>query len=124
MILIPQQENGVKKEPMTREGFRASLMQTFEQCLAISDAKNTDYAVGSDPFLNFRHVESLGLCSIQVGMLVRLSDKMGRIANLIASDKPPSVTNESVDDTIMDAINYLAILRAYRVSEGLVGGLE
>lgn len=109
---------------MKREAFRESLKATFDTCLSISDAKNADYASNSDPFGNFRHVESFGLCSIQVGMLVRLSDKMGRIANLIVADKAPEVSGESIDDTILDAINYLAILRAYRISEGLNTGLE
>lgn len=97
---------------MNRERFHEHVGDTFNQCLEISKAKNADYAASEDPFANFRQVENLGLCSVQQGIMVRLSDKITRICNLL--DRPAAVADEAVEDTIRDAINYLAILAAYR----------
>lgn len=41
-----------------------------------------------------------------MGILVRLSDKMERLINLITKNKNPSVKSESVDDTLYDVIGY------------------
>lgn len=81
--------------------------------------KNADYAdtqVSRDPFKNFRVCESMGFCSAEKGILVRLSDKISRVTTLI--DKPPQVSDESFEDTIVDAINYLVLLSALRKDRG------
>jgi hypothetical protein len=46
--------------------------------------------------------------------MVRFSDKVSRIENFIKGGKP---NNESLDDSIIDAIGYLLILR-YALSLG------
>lgn len=74
-------------------------------------AKNNDYSSQGDAFSNFRLCEVLGLCKTEVAILVRLLDKIGRIAHLI--NRRPAVCDETMHDTIMDAINYLAILDVY-----------
>jgi hypothetical protein len=103
---------------MDRAAFHEHMRATFAKCLEISKAKNADYAGSSDPFANFRQVKHLGLCSVSTGILVRLSDKFTRISNLLAGDgRSPEVKDESIDDTIDDAINYLAILKAWREDE-------
>lgn len=88
----------------------------------LSVRKNADYSrpqdAPEDPyacFRNFMRVEASGLCSTETGLLVRLEDKMSRLNNLLKSgaDKA-AVADESIDDTILDAINYLALLAAYR----------
>ncbi len=75
--------------------------------------KNSDYATGEDPFNNFRMVEMIGL-SVEQGIMTRILDKFARLSNLTASGEEPAVADETVDDTILDLINYLAILHAYR----------
>lgn len=89
-----------------------SIEETFKQCLEIAKRKNADYAGDTDPFANFRLVEKLSICSVETGILVRLTDKYARIINLL--DKQAQVKDESVEDTIRDSINYWAILLAYR----------
>ena len=74
--------------------------------------KNADYAGNSNPYANFLNSKVVGV-SPQKGILVRLMDKMSRIGNLIEG-KNPMVKDETVDDTIDDAINYLVILKSLR----------
>lgn len=89
----------------------ASVRETFESGIAIIEKKNHDYGAITEPFANFRSAELLGL-SVEKAILVRTLDKITRINNLLAHDA--FVTEESMDDTIVDAINYLAILKAFR----------
>lgn len=84
------------------------MKDTFDLCLAISIQKNADYAGDEDPLANFRACQSFGVPMVR-GIMVRLSDKMARIGNLL--DKEASVKDEKIADSIDDAINYLAILK-------------
>ena len=99
---------------MNRKEFIENLNCTFNDCIKLIDAKNADYASSEDPFLNFRAAEKNGIATVETAMLVRMQDKWARIINLIKKDEPAKVLDETVDDTILDMINYLAILRAYR----------
>lgn len=87
------------------------MEKKFAAALAIAKAKNSDYTGGKDPFANFRLVESLGICSVEKGILVRMCDKMSRIAALL--EKEAKVKDESIQDTLMDLCNYSAILSNY-----------
>jgi hypothetical protein len=101
---------------MTTAEFLQHMETTFRECLGTATRKNHDYAgANSDPFKNFRMVEDLGVTTVEEGIVVRLCDKMSRIANLLKQEA--AVKEESIADTIDDAINYLAILKAYRASK-------
>lgn len=93
--------------------FIAHMQGTYTRCVDLARAKNNDYAGedGLTPFANFEACELVEVPTPR-GILVRLMDKIKRISNLL--DQEAKVTDESIDDTICDAINYLAILRAYR----------
>lgn len=95
---------------MTKEEFLQDIKKTYEEGLAIIVKKNADYAASSDPWRNFRFADMVGV-SPERAILVRISDKLARISNLI--DKEPEVVGETIDDTLVDLINYTAILRAY-----------
>lgn len=97
---------------MNQDQFFTELENVFTECIAIVKAKNNDYAQKSDPFRNFRNSTIVGV-PVEQGILVRLMDKTTRVSNLM--DKDASVLDESVEDTIKDAINYLAILLVYRI---------
>lgn len=88
----------------------ASMRDTFATCLLIAELKNADYATGEDQFQNFRRSTVVGV-PVDRAILVRLMDKLARISNLL--DKEHTVDDESKDDSINDAINYLAILKAW-----------
>jgi hypothetical protein len=122
---VPQQNNDdCPVDCQTRAGrsganpLIVSMSATFDRCLSIAAAKNADYAASEDVFRNFKRAEMVGV-SVERGILVRLTDKVCRIANLL--DKEPDVAEERVVDSIEDAINYLAILKAYMDAEGSVG---
>ena len=84
---------------------------TFARCFSIAIAKNSDYGGSNkNPFANFENSVIAGV-SVERGILVRLMDKMSRISTLL--DKEAKVKDEAITDTIEDAINYLAILKAY-----------
>lgn len=73
--------------------------------------KNADYAEAEAPFKNFELSERLGLCSTEAGMAIRLSDKIQRLCGFLAG-KDLKVKDESVRDTILDAVNYLVLISA------------
>ena len=88
------------------------MCDTFSACYETATRKNHDYGgSNNDPYANFRNSTIAGV-SVERGILVRLMDKMSRISTLL--DKEAMVIDEAVDDTIDDAINYLAILKSYR----------
>lgn len=95
---------------------RGDLLILHENlCLQARDImarKNRDYAgqqADSDPFANFRRCQALGLCSPEVGLLVRLVDKLCRLITFAQSGRL-SVEDETVYDTIIDMINYPVLL--------------
>ena len=86
-----------------------SLEQTFKKNLETAKLKNFDYAGDGDPFKNFEMSRIVGV-NPDRAILVRVMDKISRISNLL--DREGVVLDEKVTDTIDDAINYLAILKA------------
>ena len=90
-------------------GFKELLDEKYR----IHKAKNSDYAGDADPFKNFKLCETLGICSVEQGILVRITDKMSRLSTLIASGKDPAVLDEKKRDTALDASNYFDILNCW-----------
>lgn len=79
------------------------------EALELMKKKNNDYASGSDPFMNFRRAEYLGFSTAELGVLIRMTDKMSRISTFLNKGEL-SLQNESVYDAIVDMINYSVIL--------------
>jgi hypothetical protein len=103
---ISAEEDAIMNNPLLM-----SMAVTFNDCLLTAVAKNNDYGgSNNDPFANFRNSTIAGV-SVEKGILVRLMDKMSRVSTLL--DKDAMVKNEAITDTIDDAINYLAIMKAY-----------
>ena len=93
---------------MTRKELMLFFEQYAEKAANLAHAKSESYADFETPFENFRaHGE--------LGFLVRMSDKLARLNNLLAKKKANSIKDESVEDTIMDLFNYCWLLAAYRV---------
>ena len=86
---------------------------TCETIISLLTSKNGDYGKEDDVLSNFRACSRFGI-PVELGIMVRFSDKVSRIENFIKGGKP---NNESLDDSIIDAIGYLLILR-YALSLG------
>ena len=99
---------------MTQSEYFDAFESLCREELATTHAKNRDYASSSDPFLNFHLIERLtgGRVTTEDGILVRISDKLSRIGNLLDGHKP-DVVDEKLDDTLLDLAVYAKILRIY-----------
>jgi len=96
---------------ITTKDFLKKLELNQVVALEIMKRKNSDYAGVGDPFKNFKNVEMLGVCSVEAGLVVRITDKLSRISNLIKQDA--KVKDESISDTLIDLMNYTNILKVY-----------
>lgn len=93
---------------MTTQEFISQLEENYRKGIEIIKSKNHDYASDIDPWKNFRFAELVGV-SPEKAILVRVSDKLARISNL-QERGVAKVVDEKIEDTIIDAINYLNIL--------------
>ncbi len=95
---------------------RAELLdfhtQMTQRCHALLARKNSDYATERDQFANLEMCERMGLCSTEHGILIRITDKLTRIGNLLSKGGDPAVLNESLQDTCDDVVNYMVLLAA------------
>lgn len=83
--------------------------ETLDTMYGIMVAKNADYAGTTDPFANFMQVENLGISTAEKGILVRITDKLSRISNLLETEA--QVKDEAITDTLQDMANYAVILK-------------
>lgn len=94
-----------------RGRFVTSMTNNSLSALDLVISKTKDYATIDDPYRNFRMSESVGV-SVEKGILVRMCDKLSRIGNLIERNDH-SVKDESIEDTLIDIMNYSNILLCY-----------
>ena len=84
-----------------------------DEALKLINSKNEDYASPQDNYANFRMVEFSGLPT-WVGVHVRLQDKISRlngfVRRFIETGNISSAVDESMEDTLLDTINYSAIM--------------
>jgi len=88
------------------------------ECLKLINSKNKDYASPNDFYANFKMAEQAGI-PMFVGVHVRLLDKISRLNSFLERFNRTgeiSANHESIEDTLLDAINYSAIvLDTYRI---------
>lgn len=100
----------------SKEAYFAYHQDFTRRMYDITRAKNADYTGGSDsPFANFINTQIFAGVTPEQGILVRLNDKMSRIKSLLT--RKAAVKDETIEDTILDAANYLVILAAYLKTE-------
>lgn len=95
---------------MIRTKFIENIKDTYAKGVELIERKNHDYAGTDNPFRNFESASIVGI-PVERAILVRVLDKLSRVSNLLG--KEASVKDEAIEDTILDAVNYLAILKAY-----------
>jgi hypothetical protein len=97
---------------MTREKLIEHHKKISLESRLLMAKKNHDYSkLGA--FDNFKLCEKVGICTAAEGVLVRMCDKISRLATLMK--KPGKVSDESMRDTIIDVVNYAIILDALNV---------
>lgn len=79
----------------------------IEEARELVERKNKDYAGDNDFLANFRMSEKMGITPSK-GVLLRISDKFSRICQLVQKD--PNVTEETIHDTLIDLMNYSALM--------------
>jgi hypothetical protein len=92
---------------------------TCVRACMIMEQKAADYASAEDPYRNFRQIEALDLGTVEQGLVVRMGDKLSRLATFVKTQNEYSVKDESFEDTIVDLINYSIILLAAYQSRDL-----
>lgn len=99
--------------PMTKQEYIQFHLDFCADMARITEEKNSDYTGNStDPFENFTVCERNNLVSTEIGLLVRMSDKMSRLTTFAKVGKL-MVKDESVRDTLIDLANYAALLAGY-----------
>jgi hypothetical protein len=88
-----------------------------DEANALMSRKNQDYATGNneqaDVFANFRMSQEKTGVPVSTGMLVRLSDKLSRLGQIIRPGYRSKVENETLRDTVLDIINYAVLVAAF-----------
>ena len=95
----------------TQKHFVEDLRGAMNDALDIVEKKNTDYATEADPYKNFRFSQLINI-GVEKAILQRVCDKMARVNNVIERGEV-AVKDETVTDTLLDIINYIAILKVY-----------
>jgi len=95
---------------MTRDELVSIHKDLCNKACVLMQKKSEDYATGSDPFANFKRGEILGFATAEEGLMLRVIDKVSRISTFLKQGKL-TVENESVNDSIMDIINYMVLLQ-------------
>lgn len=101
---------------MTNKEMVKIISQMQNRELSILESKNLDYAGSEDAFKNFTLSSKLSGVSVERSILVRICDKISRLSNLVDNNSR-KVTEETLEDTINDARNYLGILFAFRMGQ-------
>lgn len=97
---------------LQKTDFSAFVQDTqalFTRCVDMLRNKSNDYAEGQDAFLNFKTAAQIAGISPEQTLLTLLGMKMSRLTQLVSKGK--SAKNESVEDTLLDIINYVVLLR-------------
>lgn len=101
---------------MTREELLQIHRDLCSRSCDLMKKKSEDYATGDDPFANFKRGEILGFATSEEGLMLRVVDKISRISTFLKRGQL-NVENESVEDSIMDIINYMVLLQGMLVDK-------
>ncbi|MCK9370812.1 DUF1599 domain-containing protein [Candidatus Dojkabacteria bacterium] len=93
-----------------REDWFNTLEQNFAIGMEIMKKKNADFSGEFNPVKNFEGAELAGV-TVERVILVRIVDKISRISTLF--DKQETVKDETIQDTLIDLMNYTNILSTY-----------
>jgi len=94
------------KNKTTPEDYLKRFKEITEEMYEITKAKNNDYSWSKFAFKNFEQIEWITDWNISTAswILVRMTDKMSRIATLLNWEQ--QVADEKITDTLRDLSNY------------------
>ncbi len=98
--------------PLQKTDFSSFIQDTqalLNRCIELLKSKSNDYAEGGDAFLNFKTAAQVAGISPEQTLLTLLGMKLSRLTQLVGKGK--KAQNESVEDTMLDVINYVILLR-------------
>lgn len=87
------------------------IYQEFAEALDLVEAKAHDYAEDDNVFSNFEFAAQVAGVRPEQVFAVLLGVKVARLGQLIGQGKEPNF--ESIDDTLLDTMNYAGLLKAY-----------
>lgn len=100
---------------MTQDEYLKEFKELLLAMYALTKAKNSDYANADNAFQNFELISHLGAATTEQGFVVRMSDKLQRIANLISREN--MVADEKIGDTLLDLATYSLLFLLYLKSK-------
>lgn len=96
-----------------QEQFLQNFKDITDEMYKVAYTKNSDYTGDAeDPFKNFTMVEQMGVATTEQGFFTRMNDKMMRFVGFIKNGTL-KVSNEKIEDTLMDLAVYCIILICY-----------
>lgn len=104
-------EDNVGKQEDTRHLSSQRFHQILRSLGDLHDKKQRDYGTSSDPFANVRASEAFGIPG-WLGAVIRGNDKMRRLMTAgtqVTSGKEVSMSNESIEDSLLDLAVYSII---------------
>lgn len=104
---------------MGNTDFKDSLTFLLDEIKETLIKKNADYAGSQDTWKTFELSANVLNLSVETTMLVRLLDKVSRIATLLDEGNNPHC--ESLNDSIQDLIGYSVLLALYHKTNSTKG---
>ena len=89
--------------------FVQDAQSLLSRCIEVMRSKSHDYTEGQDAFVNFKTAASIAGISPEQTLLTLLGMKLSRLTQLVGKGK--KAHHESTEDTMLDVINYLLLLR-------------
>lgn len=83
----------------------------LSKCISIMDAKKNDYAENSNRYSNFEESAKIAGIKPEQAIITLMGVKVARLRQLTVNNK--EIKNESINDSILDLINYSLILGGY-----------
>jgi len=96
--------------PQAKQGTHP-IYQDYAEALDLVESKAHDYAEDDNVFSNFEFAAQVAGVKTEQVFAVLLGVKVARLGQLIGNNKTPNF--ESIDDTLLDTMNYAGLLRAY-----------
>ena len=97
----------------TPEQYLKRFKEITDKMLEVTTAKNKDYSWEALAFKNFETISFLTdwKTTTEQGFLVRMTDKITRIANLLETEN--AVVDEKLEDTLLDLSIYSILFKIY-----------